>query len=309
MGIHHHGHHHGHDHGSHGHGASTTKRITFALVLNASFTIIELIGGWWTGSVAVLADAVHDLGDTMALGVALYLERRASDRPSPSFTYGPKRLSLVSALFTGVVLIFGAVIIIKESVLRLMQGGSEPNAPGMIGLALLGLSVNGIAAWRLLKGQTHNEKMLSWHLIEDVLGWAAVLIGAILLHFWKWYWLDPMLALLISGFVAWNALRQLTQILLALAQKTPPEFDREVFKRELLRISGVVDIHDFHVWTLDGEKHVASMHIVVDRLEAGAEIKGQIRHLALHHGIVHTTIESETKGDLCQEDCESTPSN
>ncbi len=220
------------------------------------------------------------------------------------FTYGPKRLSLVSALLTGTVLIIGAVVIIKESVLRLMNGGTEPYAPGMIGLAILGLTVNGFAAWKLIKGQTHNEKMLSWHLIEDVLGWAAVLVGAILLHFWNWTWLDPMLALLISGFVAWNALRQLVQTLLALAQKAPSGFQGERFKSELKEISGVSGIHDFHVWTLDGERHVASMHLVIHQLEKGAEIKEKVRHLALHHGIVHTTIECETESENCGEDCE-----
>lgn len=254
---------------------------------------------------AVLADAIHDLGDSLALGMAYYLERRAGVGPTADFSYGLRRLSLLSAAFTGMVLVGGSIFIGVEAVDRLMTPPADPpHGLGMLGLAVLGLTVNGFAAWRLMKGSTHNEKMLTWHLIEDVMGWTAVLIGAIFIHFMQWVWLDPALALAIAGFIGYNALRNLIQVTLVFLQRMPHGFRAQDLKKELMGISGVQDIHDLHVWSLDGEKHVVSLHVVL-KLDADVvEIKKEIRHLAGHHGSVHTTIETESAAEACAENCE-----
>lgn len=294
---HHHHHHHAEAHGS-------TQRLKVALFLNLSFTLIEIVGAWWTGSVAVLADAVHDLGDSLSLGLALYLQQKSSTKPSPEFTYGLKRLSLLSAFVTSTVLLASSALIAREALARWYQGTEAPLGLGMAGLAALGLAVNGMAAWRLGKGRTYNERVLSWHLIEDVLGWLAVLIGGLVIHWWQVTWVDPLLAVVIAGVVGWNALRYLIRTVLVFLQRMPEDFDPTQLRAALHQVRGVQEIHDLHVWSLDGEHHVVTLHAVVENMSEIARVKQEIRHCVSHHGGVHTTIEIETKDETCAQDCD-----
>jgi cobalt-zinc-cadmium efflux system protein len=300
--VHHHHHH--HHHGLADIKSDATGRILVALVLNVLFTVIEFVGGWWTGSVAVMADAVHDLGDSLSLGLALYLQHKSSGKPTPEFSYGLRRLSVLSALITGVVLVAGSVLIAKEAADRLMAGSAPPFGIGMAGLAVLGLAVNGFAAWRLSSGKTQNEKMLSWHLIEDVLGWLAVLFGAIVIHFYQITWLDPVLAIFIAGFVGWNALRNLVQTVMVFLQRTPSDFNQDELRERIVRVPGVRDVHDLHAWSLDGQHHVVTLHAVIEDMKQIVQIKKEIRHLVAHQGGVHTTIEVETPQEACEENCD-----
>lgn len=299
-GHHHHHHHHAVKPGD----GKSLQRLKLAFFLNISFSIVEFVGGAWTGSVAILADAVHDLGDALAIGMAVYLEGRSEQGPSLNYSYGLKRLSLLSAVLTGVVLVTGSGVVAVESVQRLIEGGQAPYGLGMMGLAILGLVVNGFAAWRLMSGDTHNEKMMTWHMIEDVLGWAAVLIGAIFIHFFELTWLDPALAVAISLFVGYNAIKNLVQVTLVFLQRMPHGFEGTVLKTELLTIPGVKDIHDLHVWSLDGVQHVVSLHAVIEPSADLTKIKKEVRHVAGHHGSVHTTIETETAQEACAENCD-----
>lgn len=296
-------HHHHHHHVPIGSGSST-KRIQTAFFLNFLFACIELVGGWFTGSVAITADAIHDFGDSVSLGLAWYLERRSEGGPSARFTYGLKRLSLLSAMITGMVLVSGSMIIGAEAVRRLISGQFEVNGPGMIWLAILGVVVNGVAAWRLLEGRTHNERMLSWHLIEDVLGWVAVLVGGVCIALWQWNWLDPVLAIAIAGFVSWNACKNLFATVLVFLQRVPGNLDEVKLRAEISALKGVSGLHDFHVWSLDGDQHVASMHLVVADVNLWSDIKKEVRHISSHFGIVHTTIECESPADDCGENCD-----
>jgi cobalt-zinc-cadmium efflux system protein len=293
-----------HHHHHHVPTGSATSRIQLALVMNLIFTVVELGGGWWTGSVAVLADAIHDLGDSLALGLALFLQYKALGGPSAEFSYGKRRLSLLSALMTGVLLLAGSIFIAKESLIRLMNGATLPHGLGMMGLAVVGLAANGLAAWQLAKGKTHNERLLSWHLIEDVLGWAAVLIGAVVIHFYAVAWVDPALGLIIAGVVGWNALKNLTQTMLVFLQQTPGDVDQEKLRLSLLGVRGVTDVHDLHVWSLDGEHHVVTLHAVIENMNEMDRIKLEIRHLVSHHGSVHTTIEFESQAETCAQNCD-----
>jgi cobalt-zinc-cadmium efflux system protein len=244
------------------------------------------------------------LGDSVALGLALFLQHKALGGPTLEFSYGKRRLSLLSALITGVLLVIGSVLIAKEAVLRFFAGGQLPHGLGMMGLAVLGLVANGLAAWRLAGGKTYNERVLSWHLIEDVLGWAAILIGAVFIHFWRVAWLDPVLAIAISGIVTWNAVKNLSQTMLVFLQQTPAGFDQKKLRETLLRVKGVSDVHDLHVWSLDGEHHVVTLHAVIDSMTEMDRIKREIRHAVHHHGGVHTTIEFESANEECVENCE-----
>ena len=191
---------HSHSHHSHEHAsAGASSRIAWAFFLNAGFSVIEFIGGMLTNSTAIMADAVHDLGDSLAIGLAWGLAKFSDSPSSDSFSYGYRRFSLLGALINGVILLLGSLWVLNHAIPRL-QNPVMPETTGMLVLALFGVVVNGLAAYKLGQGSTQNERMLNWHLLEDVLGWAAVLVGAAVMHFTAWAFVDPLLSIGISIF-------------------------------------------------------------------------------------------------------------
>ncbi|MDL2315283.1 cation diffusion facilitator family transporter [Bacteroidales bacterium OttesenSCG-928-C19] len=302
--MHDHTHHHGH---IHSHGSESTKNIRTAFLLNILFAIIELIGGLITNSVAILSDALHDFGDSISLGVAWYLQKLSNKKRDKNYSYGYKRFSLLGAVFISFILIIGSVFVIKECVARLMEP-QEPNAKGMLILAVLGIVVNGIAVLRLRKGKSFNEKAVTLHMLEDVLGWAAVLIASIVMMIVYVPVLDPIMSIMITLWVLYNAYRNLKNTFQVLLQETPKDIDIEKLKSELLSIDKVVEIHDFHLWSLDGENHIMTFHVVVQnlRVEDVDPLRCKIREIASVFGIKHTTIEIETAegGKACDCNCE-----
>lgn len=299
--AHSHAHHHGHHHG-HGH-----HRIGYALVLNLGFAVAELVGGFLTGSVAILADALHDFGDSLTLAMAFVLQRLSRKGRSREFSYGYARLSLLSALITGVVLSAGSLFVIMEALPRLREERLVPHTTGMIAFAVLGVLVNGYAAYRLSQGGSHNERMLTWHLLEDLFGWVAVLIGAFLIHFTGWAWIDPALAIGLSLFILYNVGRNLLSTGHLFLQGVPPEFKEEEFREKAGKVEGVSDVHDVHAWSLDGENNVLSLHIVIHPTANALEVKKRVRAIAAEYGNFHTTIEIEGSADDCADDCDPGP--
>ena len=163
-------HNHSHDHSG--------KNLKVAFFLNLTFTILEFIGGIYVNSIAIISDAVHDLGDSLSLGTSWYLDSKSKKNANSKYSYGYRRFSLLGALINSVVLIAGSVYVIYEAVGRILEP-EHSDAQGMVIFAIIGVLVNGYAAYKLSSGKSMNEKVVSWHLMEDVLGWVAVLIVAI----------------------------------------------------------------------------------------------------------------------------------
>ena len=274
--------HHDHHAGHHGHHHSAIGNIGFAFLLNFVFSIIEIAGGLWIGSLAIVADAVHDFGDSISLGIAWLLERYANRTKDHRFNFGYKRFSLLSALISGVVISAGSAIIVVESIRRFHEAHAPAGLP-MIGLALVGLSVNGIAAFRLSKGHTQNEKVLTWHLIEDVIGWGLVLLGAIAITLTGLAWIDPMLAIGLSIFVFYNVIRHLKDTAYLFLQGRPENFNEALFIKEALAVAGVEKVDALAVWSLDGESSILSarlhLHSVRDPFEI-ERVKKEVRVIA-----------------------------
>lgn len=293
-----HHHHHGHEHHDH----SDTKNLATAFFLNLIFTIIEIIGGLWTNSVAILADAIHDLGDSLSLGLAWYLQNVSKKDPSSSFTYGYRRFSLLGAILTALILIIGGLIVIYESVPRLIQM-EETNAGGMIGLAILGILVNGLAVWRTRSGKSMNEQMVSWHLLEDVLGWVAVLIGALIMFFFDAPFIDPILSIGITLWVMYNVVHQLIKAVKIVLQAAPDDIDQVEIRTALLDLRGVDAVHHLHLWSLDGLKVIMSVHVQTSMrgdLTSLQSLKADIRARLHSFGIDHVTIEMEAEGEIVE---------
>lgn len=300
---HHHTHTHHHGHGqAHSH-ALASGNIAVAFFLNTAFALIELVGGLLTNSVAILSDALHDFGDSLSLGTAWYFQKKSQKTRTEHYTYGYRRFSLVGAFVNATVLIVGSIFIIREAVARLFQ--PEPaDARGMMLLALLGIAVNGVAMLRLRKGRSINERVVSLHFLEDVLGWVAVLVGAVVMLFADLPIIDPVLSLAIAAFVLFNVYRNIKPALKIILQGAPEGVTEEAVRRLVLSEAEVVDVHDYHLWTLDGEHHILTMHVVVGesmdlkRAEVLKEkIKGRLRSL----DISHATIEVEFNPECCEQ--------
>ncbi len=289
-----------HDH-SHQHAIS--NRIGWAFVLNFCFTIIEFVGGWLTNSTAIMADAVHDLGDTLSIGMGWVLGRLSSTKASSEFTYGYYRLSLLSALINALVLVAGSIWVLTEAIPRL-AAPLMPHTQGMFGLAVLGVVVNGFAAYKLSRGKTLNERVLNWHLLEDVLGWLAVLIVSIVLMFVDWPILDPLLSIAFTLFILFNVIRNLTQTLKIFLQAVPDKSLREAIYQKLISIPHIAEVHYLHLWSLDGERHVLTAHLVLDTplsAEMQNSIKQDLKQSLEDFNLAHTTFEFEQSAEFCRD--------
>jgi cobalt-zinc-cadmium efflux system protein len=286
---------------SHDHSHNSTGDLRLAFFLNLSFTIIEIAGGIWTNSLAILSDAIHDLGDSLSLGMAWYLESYARKDKDKKYSYGYRRYSLLSALINTVVLIVGSVFILSRAVARLFN--PEPvNAKGMILFAVLGIIVNGLAMLRVRGGKSLNAQVVAWHLIEDVLGWVAVLIMSIVLLFTDLYILDPIFSILITGFVLYNVIKNLRKTLALFLQAVPENMDLEMIENRLLAIDNVCSSHHTHIWSMDGEHHVLTTHLVVEEDTSQDEvlcIKEDINQLSKEMDFLHTTVEIEYGDEKC----------
>lgn len=269
--------------------------IKIAFFLNLGFTIIEIIGGLYTNSLAILSDALHDLGDSMSLGLSWYFQRLSKKGSNKKFSYGYKRFSLLGAIINSIVLVVGSIFILSKAIPELFNP-AETNAEGMFYLAILGVIVNGAAVFKLRKGESLNEKVVSLHLLEDVLGWIAVLIGSIIMIYFDLPFVDPLLSILISIFVLYNVYRNLKKSMRVILQGTPQEISVIDIKNKIREISEISEVHDCHIWSLDGSYNILTMHIRLKkdlRLSTIAGIKKEI-HAALNDDHVqHITIEFE----------------
>ncbi len=273
----------------------STKNMLFAFLLNFFFSVIELIGGIITNSISIISDSVHDFGDSLSIGTSLFLEKKSEKRPDSKYTFGYLRYSLLGALLNSFILIVGAVFVVYNSVNRLINP-SPVNYDGMLILAVLGVIINGFAALKTSHSHSLNEKTLSLHMLEDVLGWVAVLAGGFIIKFTRWYFIDPILSLLITVFILINAFKSLKRVFDILLEKAPENIDTDEIKHHLSELEGVNDVHHIHLWTIDGNTNFLTLHAVIDAQTSGEkyeQIKKDIKEELEHHNIVHSTVELE----------------
>ncbi len=294
--VHHDHEQHHHHHGSGGVGA--------AFWLNLIFTVLEFAGGLFTNSVAIMSDALHDLGDSAALGFSWIMEKLSRKGSSDKLTFGYRRFSVLGALFSSLVLVSGSVFIITEAVQRILHP-EEVMPEGMLPLAILGVGVNLVAAIRLKKegGDHLNQRVIMLHLLEDVLGWIAVLIVSIVLFFADIPVLDPVLSLVITLFVLTRVFPRLMESLRVFLQYSPGNLELDQIRGTIRESSGVSEVHDTHLWSMDGRDHIFSAHVVLKEnmnLAEVEKIKQDIKKKLESLGINHSTIEFEPLGTVCK---------
>ena len=276
----------------------TEKNILLAFLLNLAFSLFEFLGGIFTGSVAILSDAVHDIGDAVSIGVSFFLERKAKKQPDATYTYGYARYSVLGGIITTLILLVGSLAVIYNAVNRLITP-TDIHYNGMILFAIVGVLVNFFAALLTREGNSLNQKAVNLHMLEDVLGWLVVLIGAIVMRFTDFHIIDPIMSICVALFILVAAMKNLKEAIDIILEKTPRVISIEELKTHLTAIAGVLDVHHMHVWTMDGQSHYATLHIVTN--ENPHEIKHQVRDELQEHGIHHATIEVECEGEPCHE--------
>lgn len=283
-------------HGHHHDGAR--ERLGLAFALNVAFTVVELVGAWFTNSTAIAADALHDLGDSLSLAFAWGLQGLASRGPDATYSYGYRRLSLVGALVNAAVLLIGGLIVLSETVTRLWDPAA-PDAQGMLGLAVLGVLVNGIAVLKVRAGTSLNERVVTWHLLEDVLGWVAVLLVSVVMLLVDLPVLDPLLSVGITLWVGFNATRHLKGTIDLFLQAVPTDIDLGALRARVAELGGVQELRHLHVWSHDGEHHVLTGQLLIapTSLAEALSIRNAARATLQKYGIEHVTLELEIDGD------------
>jgi len=276
--------------------------MTISFVLNFVFTIFEFIGGLITGSIALMSDAVHDFGDSISIGVAIFLEKKSKQKPDYKYTYGYYRFSLLGGLVSSIILIIGSTLVIYEAIERLLNPEALINSELLIVFAIIGVVVNGLAAYNASRGSSVNEKVISLHLLEDVFGWIALLITSILINVFNIDILDAVLSLLFSAYIILHVVRNLKRIMEIFLEKAPKDPSVSEIQKSLTSIDEVINIHHVHYWTLEGSIPIITFHAVVDQaLDASQihDIQEKIHQKLKTMGIDHLTVQIEFKGLDC----------
>ncbi len=272
----------------------TEKHILIAFVLNFSFAIFEIVGGICTGSVAIISDAVHDIGDAIGIGSSYLFEKKSKRKPDDTYTYGYVRYSVLGSAITTLLLLAGSLMVIVNAVQRLVTP-SEIDYNGMIGFAIVGVLVNACAALFTHGGESLNQRAVNLHMLEDVLGWAVVLVGAVVMRFTDLAFIDPLISVGVALFIMVSAAKNLKEIMDLFLIKTPRGIAIEEIKMHLLELDDVRDVHHFRVWSMDGYAHCATVHIVASG--DTHRVKEGVRKKLTEHGICHVTLELETVGE------------
>ncbi len=291
---------HHHNHWS----TQSSQNIALAFFLNSFFVIVEIVGWLYTNSMSIVSDALHDLWDSLALGIAWLASRYANKKPDNFHTYGYRWYSLLSALVLWIILIIGSVTIVYHSIWRLLN--PEPiYSMGVIWLAVLGIIINGIGAYRTHSWHTQNEKIISWHLLEDVLGRVAVLLGGIAVYFTGLTFIDPLIAIGYSSYILYQSIKNIYETVILLTQWTPSSINLIVLQSDIQTIHGVVNSHDIHCRSLDGENTIFTAHITTHWITDSIQVKQQIKILlADNYHIHHSTLEFEQTNEQCQWWCD-----
>lgn len=284
-------HHHHHHHVSGG-------KLLFSVILNLIITVAQFIGGILSGSLALLSDALHNFSDVMSLLISYYAHKLSHRPQNLQKTFGFKRAEILAALFNASVLIAVSVYLIVESVERFLD--PQPIASEWVmALAALGIAVNGLSAWLLHRDADHNLNIRSayLHLMGDLMTSFAVLFGGLMIYLYGWYWIDPLLSLLISFYLirsSFGIVRSSTGMLMQFA---PADISIDAISRQVAQFESIESIHHIHLWQLDDETVFLEAHLNFHKdlcLSEANRVVHDLNHALEEIGIAHTTFQCET---------------
>ncbi len=274
------------------------KRILVAFLLNLAFSVFEVVGGILTGSVAIVSDAVHDMGDAVSIGASYLFERKSKKQADEVYTYGYARYSLLGGVLTTLILLVGSILIIVGAIKRILAP-VDVDYNGMILIAIIGVAVNLVAAFFTQRGSSLNQRAINLHMLEDVLGWAVILVGAVVMRFTDLVFIDPLMSIGVSTVILIAAVGHLREMLDLFLERVPHGVSVQTVGEHVAAMEGVFDVHHIHLWSIDGQTHCATMHIVTDG--EAHEVKERIRSELRKFGIGHATLELESAEEHCHE--------
>ena len=275
---------------NHEHHKKATGNLLFVFILNIVFNVIVIMGGLITNSVAILADCLHDLSDTISIGLAWVLEHISQKNPNKNYTYGYQRFSILGAVITSIFVIVVSVIVVYESCSRLLSP-VEPEAGWMLLVAIVGLIFKGISVFKLHGGETINERVILFHLLSDVFGWVAILVISVILMFWNVSFLDPLVSIIISLWLLYNMGKSLHESICVLLQKSPKNIDINEIESQIENLNHIESVLDIHLWSLDGIDSILTLKVNIDNVNNGDEVKKEIYTIVSKYHIVDTTVE------------------
>lgn len=286
---------HTHSHHHQAAGAGAPRALGWALVLTASFMLVEAAAGLYAGSLALLADAGHMLADAGALGLALAAQRFARRARTPRSTYGFRRAEVLAAFVNGMTLAGVAVLVLKEAVERWLEPRAILGGP-MLAVAVSGLVINLVVAAILMGGRRDslNVRAAFLHVLSDALGSLAAIGAALCVLLWGLVQMDPILSALIAVLVAFSGFRILKETAGILLEGAPPHLDVAAIERTILSCAGVSEVHDLHVWRISERFDTLTTHIVLERGHHGTDVCRDVAEcLREVHGLHHVTIQPE----------------
>lgn len=292
---------HSHDHHHHGHHHAATSSLKFAFFANFFFSIFEVYGGFATNSIAILSDALHDFGDSIALGIAWYLENYSQKERDAKYSYGYRRFSLLGGIISVIILTVGSLYLFSEAFQRLAHP-ENVDPVGMFWFSFIGIAVNGVSAWRVSKHSSHNHRAAFLHLLEDLLGWVAVLIASVVIYFTGITWVDAILSCLINIFILYNVAKRFRQMVHIFLQGVPISIDMVLIKENIRKMPYVIDVHALQAWSLDGDQHFLNCHVLLKDSASKddlAALKVSIKTELAKHNIKESAIEFEFESEKC----------
>ena len=277
----------------------TEKNILIAFLLNVSFSVLELFGGFFTGSIAIISDAIHDFGDAISIGISYFLEKKSKKNPDDLYTYGYTRYSILGALITTLILIGGSLFVMVGAIKRIINP-VEIHYNSRILFAIFGTIINLLAAYVTKEGDSLNQKSVNLHMLEDVLGWIIVLIGGILMKFTNIKIIDSVMSIGVALFIFTHAFKNFKDILDLFLERIPKEIKIEELTKHIVEIAEIESLHHIHIWSLDGKNHFGTLHVVTNTKNQ-EKIKKEIRKKLEEFRIHHVTIELEKTEENCKE--------
>ena len=286
----------------HEHEHNASENIKVAFLLNLGFSILEAIGGFLTNSISIFTDSIPDFGDSISIGVSYLLEKQSNKDPNHKYTYGYLRYSLLGALITSIILLTGSVVVIYNAIPRIIHP-EEINHDAMIIFAIFGVIINGYAAYRTSHGEKHNEKAINLHMLEDVFGWIAVLIGSIFIKIYNLTIIDPILSILITIYILFHVYKYIKEVFDIFMEKVPDNININDIKKNVEeKFEMIKNIHHIHVWSLDGVNNYMTLHVELnedinkdDLIKLKQDIKKELNKT----GINHVTLEFDYFGEKC----------
>ncbi len=301
---HDHDHGHAHDH-HHGHSHAPTSfggRFLLAAALNAAFIVAEVVYGFASHSLALLADAGHNFSDVVGLLMAWGAWWLAQKAPRPGFTYGFRGASIMAAVANALFLLVAIGGIVFEAIQRLMAAQAAVQGETVMWVAAAGIVVNGVTAWLFAKGQSDlNVRAAFAHLLSDAVVSAAVVVSGLVMWLTHWNWLDPVLSLVVSGVIVWGTWGLLRDSVKLSLQGVPPGIDFDKVRADLAALAGVASVHDLHVWGMSTTEVALTAHLVMPAGHPGDDFLRHACHAMEHdHGIGHVTLQIETGEHACE---------